>query len=151
MSKAVSLCVAALMTAALGRSLAAQRSNEPRYTDKEIARLIAATVNDPDNPETHYRLAVAYWHKACVPPAKACAAEAGPPSMQRKYVQEGLTETEKTLALRLDHIEALTYKSLLLRGLAYLDPSRAGALTREADALLEFVSAIQKKRGGNAR
>ena len=65
-----------------------------------------------------------------------------------KYIQAGLSEVDKALALKPDYFEALTYKNLLLRSQALVekDPAKQQALLKEADQLRDKAQALQKQK-----
>ena len=139
------MAVAAALVAGLVASALAQEGTQ-RVTDESIASLVAKAKAAPNDPEVHYRLAVAYWYRACVPRTRACESSAGPPEMRAKNIQSGLIATDTALALRGDFIEVLIYKSLLLRGKAVLEPSRRDNLIKEADALVTVTAEILARR-----
>lgn len=116
--------------------------------DKQIAAMTTRSEKEPNSPEAHHRIAAAYWFKTCIPSRKECAPIAAAPNLRAKYIQAGLAEADKALALRDDYIDALVYKGLLLRSQAYVEPARQAALTKEAEELLAKVQEIQKRRKG---
>ena len=116
--------------------------------DKQIAAMTTRSEKEPNSPEAHHRIAAAYWFKTCIPSRKECAPIAAPANLRAKYIQAGIVEADKALALREDYIDALVYKGLLLRSQAYVEPARQAALTKEAEELLAKVQEIQKRRKG---
>ena len=69
-----------------------------------------------------------------------------------KYIQAGLAEADKALALKPDYFEALTYKNLLLRSEALVekDPAKQQALLKQADQLRDKAQELQKKQAAPA-
>jgi len=67
---------------------------------------------------------------------------------KRKYIQAGIEEADKALALKPDYFEALTYKNLLLRSMALVekDPGRQQALLKQADTLRDKAQELQKQK-----
>jgi hypothetical protein len=65
-----------------------------------------------------------------------------------KYIQAGLGEVDKALALKPDYFEALTYKNLLLRSEALIekDPAKQQQLLKQADQLRDKAQEIQKAK-----
>ena len=76
--------------------------------DKTINALNERAQHEPNNPEAHHVIATYYWNEAYknfkLPEAK-----------KKEYMQAGIDEVDKALALKPDYFEALTYKNLLLR------------------------------------
>ncbi len=60
-------------------------------------------------------------------------------SSSSKHLIEGLAAADTALSIKADFMEALTYRSLLLRALAAIeqDPARRRALEADADATAE--------------
>ena len=67
---------------------------------------------------------------------------------KRKYIETGLQEADKALALKSDYQDAMTFKNLLLRSLALVETNRAKqqALIKEADALKAKAEEMQKAK-----
>lgn len=119
--------------------------------DKEIEALKIRAEKDPASPEAQYTIAVKYWLRACLPEKDLkdiCGPIQGPAREKPGYITAGLEAAERALAIREDYIDALVYKGLLLRSQAYVEPRRADALNKEAEALLEQVQEIQKRQKG---
>lgn len=118
--------------------------------DKEIEALKTRAEKDPASPEAQYTIAVKYWQRACLPENRFCETLQGPAREKPEYIRQGLEAADKALAIRDDYAEALTYKGLLLRSQAYVQPNRAEALIKEADALMQRVLDIQNQQKGEA-
>ena len=105
------------------------------------AALREVTVLNPDNPEGFYALGVLYWWKVF---RDADLSD----EQEDDYIQIGLTELDKTLTLKADHISALVYKNIVLRMLANLSENRArrDELVPEADALRSRAEALLQRR-----
>jgi tetratricopeptide (TPR) repeat protein len=108
---------------------------------KVIEALNERAQHEPSNPEAHHVIATYYWNEA-YKNFKLTEAE------KRKYVQAGLDEADKALALKPDYFEALTYKNLLLRSMALLekDPAKQQALLKQADQLRDKAQDLQKQK-----
>ena len=108
---------------------------------KVIDALNERAAHEPSNPEAHHVIATYYWNEA-YKNFKLTDAE------KRKYVQAGMDEADKALALKPDYFEALTYKNLLLRSMALLekDPAKQQALLKQADQLRDKAQALQKQK-----
>ncbi|HEX5111159.1 MAG TPA: hypothetical protein VFV95_22055 [Vicinamibacterales bacterium] len=115
------MIAAAVIGAAIATPVGAQQGASG-VTDEQIETLVKQAEANPKDPELHYRLAAAYWAKACVPRIAVCEGSAGPIDRRAQYVQSGLLEADKTLAIRPDYLDALVYKGLLLRANAVLEP-----------------------------
>jgi tetratricopeptide (TPR) repeat protein len=113
--------------------------------EKTIDALHQRTEKEPNNPEAHYMVATFYWDKVYrdfrLPDAE-----------KKQFVQAGIEEVDKAIALKDDYVEAITYKNLLLRLQANLekDPSRQQALLREADRLRDQALELRKKQQSGA-
>ena len=109
--------------------------------DKTIDALNQRAEHEPNNPEAHHVIATYYWNEA-YKNFKLKEAD------KMKYIQAGLGEADKALALKPDYFEALTYKNLLLRSQALLekDPSKQQALLKQADQLRDKAQELQKAK-----
>ena len=109
--------------------------------EKTINALNERAQHEPNNPEAHHVIATYYWNEA-YKNFKLSEAE------KRKYIQSGLDEVDKALALKPDYFEALTYKGLLLRSQALIekDPGRQQALLKQADQLRDKAQELQKQK-----
>jgi len=109
--------------------------------EKTINALNERAQHEPNNPEAHHVIATYYWNEAYknfkLPEAK-----------KKEYVQAGLDEVDKALALKPDYFEALTYKNLLLRSQALLekDPAKQQQLIKQADQLRDKAQELQKQK-----
>jgi tetratricopeptide (TPR) repeat protein len=109
--------------------------------EKTITALNERAQHEPNNPEAHHVIATYYWNEA-YKNFRLSEAE------KRKYIQLGLDEVDKALALKPDYFEALTYKGLLLRSQALLEkePARQQALLKQADQLRDKAQELQKQK-----
>lgn len=109
--------------------------------DKTIDALQQRTAKEPNNPEAHHMVATFYWDKVYRDFRLADADK-------RRFVQAGIDEVDKAIALKNDYVEAITYKNLLLRLQANLekDIPRQQALIREADRLRDQALELRKKQ-----
>jgi tetratricopeptide (TPR) repeat protein len=108
---------------------------------KTIAALEAAAALEPNNPEGYHRVAVFYWDKSRGD-FRLSAAE------KRDFIQKGLAMEDKALTLNPDYMEAMTYKNILLRLKANMepDPKKQKELFDEADKLRNKVIDAQKRK-----
>jgi len=109
--------------------------------DKTINALNERAEHEPNNPEAHHVIATYYWNEA-YKNFKLKETD------KMKYIQAGLGEADKALALKPDYFEALTYKNLLLRSEALLekDPAKQQALLKQADQLRDKAQELQKQK-----
>jgi len=109
--------------------------------DKVIDALNQRAQHEPNNPEAHHVIATYYWNEA-YKNFKLRDAD------KMKYIQAGLSEVDKALALKPDYFEALTYKNLLLRSQALVekDPGKQQALLKQADQLRDKAQELQKQK-----
>jgi tetratricopeptide (TPR) repeat protein len=109
--------------------------------DKTINALNERAQHEPNNPEAHHVIATYYWNEA-YKNFKLKDAD------KIKYIQAGIDEVDKALALKPDYFEALTYKNLLLRLQANVekDPAKQQALLRQADQLRDKAQELQKQK-----
>jgi tetratricopeptide (TPR) repeat protein len=109
--------------------------------DKTINALNERAQHEPNNPEAHHVIATYYWNEA-YKNFKLKDAD------KIKYIQAGIDEVDKALALKPDYFEALTYKNLLLRLEANIekDPAKQQALLRQADQLRDRAQELQKQK-----
>jgi tetratricopeptide (TPR) repeat protein len=109
--------------------------------DKVIDALNQRAQHEPNNPEAHHVIATYYWNEA-YKNFKLRDAD------KMKYIQAGLSEADKALALKPDYFEALTYKNLLLRSQALVekDPGKQQALLKQADQLRDKAQELQKQK-----
>jgi len=113
--------------------------------DKTIDALQQRTAKEPNNPEAHHMVATFYWDKVYRDFRLADADK-------RKFVQAGIDEVDKAIALKSDYVEAITYKNLLLRLQANLekDVAKQRELLREADKLRDQALELRKKQQSGA-
>jgi tetratricopeptide (TPR) repeat protein len=109
--------------------------------DKTINALNERAQHEPSNPEAHHVIATYYWNEAY----KNFKLSEGD---KKKYIQAGIDESDKALALKDDYFEALTYKNLLLRLMANIEtnPARQQALLKQADQLRDRAQELQKAK-----
>jgi len=109
--------------------------------DKTINALNERAQHEPNNPEAHHVIATYYWNEA-YKNFKLKDAD------KIRYIQAGIDEVDKALALKPDYFEALTYKNLLLRLQANVekDPAKQQALLKQADQLRDKAQELQKQK-----
>jgi TonB family protein len=109
--------------------------------EKTIEALEAAEQVDPTDHTAPQIVSTYYWEKAYKDKSLL-------PADQLRYVMNGIAATDRALALKPDYMEALTYKNLLLRMRANLepDPVQKQSLIAEADALRNQAIALNKQR-----
>jgi tetratricopeptide (TPR) repeat protein len=105
----------------------------------EALRVIAR--KEPNNPEPFYMLGTYYWDQT----DRHQGLDVG---TKRQYVRLGLEALDRALELRPDYIEALIYKSLLVRIQATLetDRERHDGLIRQAEELLSKADRLKAAR-----
>jgi cytochrome c-type biogenesis protein CcmH/NrfG len=96
---------------------------------------------DPTDPAAPLMTATFYWDKA-FRDDRLLWADA------YRYVRNGIAATDRALALKADFVDALTYKNILLRMRANLepDPGLKEQLIAEADALRNRAIELNKQR-----
>jgi TonB family protein len=107
--------------------------------DKAVAALEDAAAQNPNDAAGHQLVATYYWEKA----QKDTALSA---EEKLRYLESGISATDRALAINADHVEALTYKNILLRMKANLasDTASRAMLIAEADALRDRAIELQK-------
>lgn len=113
--------------------------------ERSITTLEEAAALDPSDPTGYQAIATYYWEKAQKDKQLA-------PAQRWTYIFEGINATDRALALKSDYVEALTYKSILLRMRASMetDPVQQKATLAEADALRASALASNKTGAGVA-
>jgi tetratricopeptide (TPR) repeat protein len=109
--------------------------------EKTVEALNTAADLQPENPQGYQLVAVFYWEKAYKDKRLTKAQE-------KEYIDKGIEATDKALKLNPDYIDALTYKNILLRMLANLepDPKKRQPLIDEADRLKNKAQELNKKK-----
>ncbi len=109
--------------------------------ERTIAALEAVAQLSPSDPAGFHLVATYYWEKAQKDKNLT-------PAQRWTYIFEGISATDKVLALNADHVEALTYKNILLRMRAAMepDPAQQQQTLAEADALRTRALALNKTR-----
>jgi TonB family protein len=117
--------------------------NRAGQFEQAIAALEEAAALDPSNPQGHQLVAVFYFEKAQKDRRLM-------PIERLNYIQAGIAATDRALTYQPDYMEALTYKSILLRLQAGIEPDSAKKqqLIAEADVLRNRALEISKARGG---
>jgi TonB family protein len=115
--------------------------NRTGQFDKTMRALEDAAAQNPSDPSGHQLVAVYYWEKA-QKDQRLTAAE------KLMYIDAGISATDRALAQRSDHVEALTYKNIMLRMKANIetDPVRRQELLAEAESLRNRAIALGKQR-----
>ena len=125
-------------------TLAAYYNRQGEF-DKSMEALTARAEREPGNPEAFYTLATYNWEKAY--------RDFNLNDVEKmQFVQAGLQSIDKALELNDQYMEALVYKSLLLRVQANLEknPARQQALLKEATDLNNQADEIRKKNAAGA-
>jgi tetratricopeptide (TPR) repeat protein len=109
--------------------------------DKTIDALNTAADLQPDNPQGYQLVAVFFWEKAFKDKRLT-------PAQQKEYIAKGIESTDKALKLNPDYVDALTYKNILLRMQANLEPDvkKRQPLIEEADKLRNRSEELRKKK-----
>jgi tetratricopeptide (TPR) repeat protein len=120
--------------------------NRQGQFDKTMATLDERASSEPANPEAYYTIATYYFDKAFRDFKLSIASK-------HEMVAKGLESIERALQLKPDYIEALVYKSLLLRLEAnlVLDPRRRDELIRDADEQRERAQRLRENNRGTPR
>ena len=111
--------------------------------DKAIATLETLAAAEPSTPQIYQILATFYWEKASKDPSLSDA-------QKRAYIDSGIEASDRALAVQDNYVDAIVYKSILLRHKANLeaDPTIRQTLLAQADALRNRAMELQKARGG---
>ena len=109
--------------------------------DKTIDALNMAADLQPENPQGYQLVAVFYWEKAFKDKRLT-------PAQQKEYIAKGIEATDKALKLNGDYGDALTYKNILLRMQANMEPDlkKRQILIDEADRLRNRAQELSKKK-----
>ena len=109
--------------------------------EKTVEALNTAADLQPENPQGYQLVAVFFWEKAFKDKRLTKAQE-------KEYIDKGIDATDKALKLNPDYIDALTYKNILLRMSANLepDPKKRQPLIDEADKLRNKAQELNKKK-----
>jgi TonB family protein len=113
--------------------------------DRAIATLEDAASANPSNAEAQQLVAMFYWENAVKD-------QSLPPADRLRYLDAGMAATDRALAQKPDYVDALTYKNILLRMKANLEPNQATRqlLIAEADALRARAMELRKSTGQHA-
>jgi TonB family protein len=112
--------------------------------EKAVEMLESAAAQNPNDPLGHQVVATYYWEKA-----------QKDTSLSRddklRYIESGIGATDRAIAVNADYVEALTYKNILLRMKANLEPDavRRDSLIAEADLLRNRAMELQKARSAS--
>ena len=119
--------------------------NRQQVFEKTMEALKQRIAINPTNPEAHYVVANYYWDKAYRDTTLTDHQKAD-------YVAQGMAAIDEALRLKPDYMEALTYKSLLVRLQANIEPdaSRKQALAKEADALTQQARSMAAERNAKS-
>jgi len=114
--------------------------------EKTMAAFEQGAEVEPNNPEAWHTMATFYWEKAYKPDAKLSAAT------RKDYIEKGLADEDRAIAINSDYAEALIYKNILLRMKANTekDPAKQKQLLKEADDLQAKGLDLQKKQAAPA-
>jgi tetratricopeptide (TPR) repeat protein len=99
---------------------------------------------EPQNPEAHYMVASYSWDKASRDFRLS-------DKEKQTILDDGLAAVDKSLSIKPDYVEAITYKGLLLRSMALVEknPARQQELLKEGAALGEKANAMRKAKAGS--
>lgn len=113
----------------------------PRFGDR-IDSLELCAAQTPDDSQGYLRVAASLWEKAYLDKTLTDA-------QKLAYVERGLGQVDRALALDNDLVEALVYKGLLLRTKALVVPAPAvqKRLIAEAVALQDRAKAVKARTG----
>jgi tetratricopeptide (TPR) repeat protein len=94
---------------------------------------------EPNNPEAHHTIAHFLWEKAFKDYTITAA-------QKRQYIDRALQAEDTALSLHADYFEALTFKNILLRMKANIEPDlkKRQAMIAEADKLEARALEVQK-------
>lgn len=114
--------------------------------DKTIEALEKAASLAPNDPQGFQLVATYYWEKAQKDFHLTKA-------QRTEYIQKGIDNTDRALALNPDYAEAMTYKNILLRmkGNEETDMAKRAALYKEADVLRNKAMELNKKKATGSR
>jgi TonB family protein len=117
--------------------------NRAGQFEKTVETLQLAADAAPTDPAGHQLVATYYWEKAHKDQTLS-------PEDKARYIDAGISATDRAIALNADYVEALTYKNILLRMKANLQPDavQKDALLQEADSLKNRAMELQKARAG---
>jgi protein TonB len=112
--------------------------------DDTVEALTAAAAFEPSSVDLPHRIAVFYWDYV------RRGNDTLDSGTKLAYILKGIAAEDQVLAIQPNHLEALTYKNMLLRLQANLtsDPSEQKRLIDEADALRNRVIEVQRGRQG---
>ena len=110
--------------------------------NKQERTLLEAAAANPTSAAAQHSVATFFWNKT-----RALDAT---PEQKLSYVLKGIAAEDRALAIDPDYVEALTYKSILLRLQANLtsDPVDQKRLIEEADTLRTRVMSLQRVNAG---
>lgn len=100
----------------------------------------------PNDPQGYQLVATYYWEKAQKDMRLTVA-------QKKEYIQKGIDNTDRALALNPEYAEAMTYKNILLRmkGNAETDITKRNLLYKEADELRNKAMELNRKKASGAR
>lgn len=127
-----------------GAAQSPPRDPRPPASDpnKQERTLLEAAAANPTSAAAQHSVAVFFWDKS-----RALDAT---PEQKLSYVLKGIAAEDRALAIDGDYVEALTYKSILLRLQANLtaDPTEQKRLIDEANTLRTRVMSLQRVTAG---
>jgi tetratricopeptide (TPR) repeat protein len=112
--------------------------------EKTVEALNTAADLQPENPQGYQLVAVFYWEKAFKDKRLTVP-------QQKEFIAKGIEGTDRALKLNPDYIDALTYKNILLRMQANLEPDvkKRQPLIDEADKLRNKAQELNKKKASS--
>ncbi len=113
--------------------------------ERAVETLEAAATANPSNAEIQQLTAVFYWQKAFKDQSLSS-------EQKLRYLDSGISASDRALSTRPDYSEALVYKNILLRMKANLetDPAAKRAMLAEADGLRNRAMELKKTTGQDA-
>ena len=121
--------------------LAAFYSRTGRF-DMAIATLETLAAAESSTPQVYQILATFYWEKASKDPSLSDA-------QKRAYIDLGIEASDRALAVQDNYVDAIVYKSILVRQKANLeaDATSRQTLLAQADALRTRALELQRAQG----
>ncbi len=107
--------------------------------DKAITAFHKVTELEPNNPQHFTNLALRYEEKI-----RKDYTVTKPQKLE--YIKQGMVAVDRAIEIRPDYFEALTYKNLLLRQQALVEPARSKELIAEADKILKRAIEVRDRQ-----
>jgi tetratricopeptide (TPR) repeat protein len=129
----------------LGYMVMAGFHNRQGNFDKTMEAWEQRAKIEPNNPEAHHTIGTYLYEKALKDFRLSQATK-------RAYIERAIAAEDSALALHADYFEALTYKNIILRLQASMEPNLAKRkqLIDEAEVLYKRALEVQKAQAGSA-